>query len=95
MNIATDLYDQTLGAGQDVAIDEPHKLTSSDRDSVVWLKMQRYLEESLQELRISNDEHHSELETAAIRGSIRKTKEFLALGQPRAKSDPDGPDLGY
>jgi hypothetical protein len=92
------LYDQSLMAGDDglPVAPEPHKLSQYDTDSAVWLRMKKFLEEKLTELRVSNDEHRSELETAAIRGKIKLTKEFLALGEPSVRDDPSGPSgLGY
>jgi hypothetical protein len=94
---ANSLYDQSLIAGDPPLLEpgDPDKLTDMERHSGLWLKLRRKLENDLLNLRISNDDHRSEVETADIRGKIKQTKEFLALGETEVRIAPDGPGSGY
>ncbi len=54
-------------------------LTAGDRQSALWRKLRKHLEQRLQDLRKKNDGNLSELATAALRGEIRAIKRMLAL----------------
>ena len=56
------------------------KLTESERQSAVWLKLKEHYEERLNVLRMKNDNLLDEITTASLRGEIRMIKQFLAIG---------------
>lgn len=56
-------------------------LSKSDLQSAVWLKVKEHLEAELAERREYNDGLSlTEVETAAIRGEIKRLKRLLKLG---------------
>ena len=57
------------------------KLTTYERESALWKKLEEYLEEKLSIYRSRNDGDLSEIETARLRGRISMVKEFLALSE--------------
>lgn len=64
------------------------ELTSLDKNSATWVRLSRYMEERIMQLRIQNDGDKNELETAKLRGRIAELKGLLWLDvQP--SSDPD------
>lgn len=93
--LAAKLYGGT-GVGQDFFPEIEFKLNQVERGSKVWLKVDKYLQDMVKILRESNDDPHSELETAKIRGKIELVKEIRQIGMdPVGEAPPDSPDLGY
>ena len=93
--LADQLYDNPDMAQEFVA-EDGFRLSEIERDSKLWLKIDKYLQDMVNILRESNDEPHNELETAKIRGKIELAKEFRQIGlNPVGGQDPDSPDLGY
>ena len=62
---------------------EPVVLTSVDRATELWRKLEKHYEAKLAMLRAKNDNQKGEAETAALRGQIREVKEFLAIGDEK------------
>lgn len=56
------------------------KLERHEIDSALWQKLRAHLEEELRTQRTKNDGEHDAVETAKIRGDIRRIKALLALG---------------
>lgn len=58
-----------------------------ERDSALWKRLEKHMNERLNTLRSKNDSKNlTDLETAYLRGEINQIKAFLALANP-------GPDL--
>ena len=92
--LASELYDAP--EAQQFVEDMTPFLTDMERESALWKKIGKHIADTVHNLRILNDEHRSEVETAAIRGKIAVSLEFLALGEiPAPDFDSDTPDLGY
>lgn len=54
-------------------------LDNNDLQSIAWIKLQKYFEARLQELRARNDGNLDAIQTASLRGEIRNLKSSLAL----------------
>ena len=63
---------------------EPVILTSVDRATELWRKLEKHYRDKLAMLRAKNDNPKDEAETALIRGQIREVKEFLAIGNEKS-----------
>jgi hypothetical protein len=59
----------------------PFALTSSERNSALWLRLDRYWKDRLDRLRAQNDGDKSDIETANLRGRIAELKTIVALGR--------------
>jgi hypothetical protein len=59
---------------------EQFELSSVEKGSQVWLKIEGYLKQRLERLRLRNDKHLSPEETAQVRGEIAALKALLRLG---------------
>lgn len=57
-------------------------LTREERESHLWLKINKALEIRLAELRFMNDSPKPEADTALLRGAIKEVREFMAMGNP-------------
>lgn len=55
-------------------------LTDLEKQSAVWLKLERHLTETLTSLRSQNDGDLDLTATARLRGRINAVKQILALG---------------
>jgi hypothetical protein len=64
-------------------------LTPIDRQSVVWLKLKKYLEAQLELLRKRNDGDLDERKTARLRGRIAAVQDLISQGtdKPHAPSE--------
>ena len=56
-------------------------LTDLEKQSAVWLKLERHLNETLTSLRSQNDGDLDLTATARLRGRINAVKQILALGE--------------
>jgi hypothetical protein len=69
-----------------------------DTFSQEWLIVKEYCEDQIEELRAYNDDDHSDIETANIRGQIKFAKNILSLSDDPQQSmidDQDIPDETY
>lgn len=57
-------------------------LTKVELQSATWIKLQEYIEEQIEALRLKNDASLDERETARLRGQIAALKNLLAAVQP-------------
>lgn len=54
-----------------------------ERDSALWKRLEKHMNERLEVCRRKNDSRNlSELDTAYLRGEINQLKSFLALAHP-------------
>lgn len=58
-----------------------------ERESPLWKKIEKYLQDRIETHRRKNDNDHDQLKTATLRGEIRECKALLSLGVDR-------PDFG-
>lgn len=58
------------------------KLEQSDLISPTWIRLQGFLKDRLDVLRLQNDHDSDPQVTAKIRGRIAEIKALLALGKP-------------
>lgn len=58
------------------------QLTDAERQSALWMKLARHVEQRLDILRRRNDNQLDDLATAKLRGQIAECKAILALGNP-------------
>lgn len=65
-------------------------LTTADRNSALWRKIEEHLQQHLTLLRARNDGPLDEIETASLRGQIKTLKGFLALGDEPEPPTNDG-----
>jgi len=56
-------------------------LNDAERNSLLWVKLERHFEERLQILRQRNDNHMTDQERYDLVGQIRQVKGFIALGK--------------
>ena len=56
-------------------------LSTYERESALWKKLEQHLNERLTTLRTRNDGELDAIETARLRGRISQVKEFLALSE--------------
>lgn len=59
------------------------ELTTGDKNSQAWLKVEAHCHYRLNTLRSMNDGDHDERKTAEIRGRIKELKNILSLGADR------------
>jgi len=57
-------------------------LDDLDRNSPVWRKVEAYIEERIDELRMQNDTDKDATETARLRGRIAELKILLTQAKP-------------
>ena len=71
---------------------QPLLLTSYDKTSGVWLKLEEYLQQELDRYRKKNDGLLlDEIQTAVVRGRIATLKSLVALGADTSPGiTPDG-----
>lgn len=55
------------------------KLTQSERESPLWVKLRAYVESRIAVHQAQNENDKSEVETAKLRGRIREARAFLEL----------------
>ena len=60
-------------------------LDINDRQSPVWAKIRKQLEERLQDHRIKNDGQLSKSDTAKLRGRIAEAQYIISLGEEELK----------
>lgn len=65
------------------------KLSPSDIQSSLWMRMKEHYEARLKSLREKNDGRLDVETTARVRGRIATCKEILALGDPQAPVESD------
>jgi len=65
------------------------KLTPLERDSAVWRKIKKYVEDRLVEMRERNDGNHSDIKTAQLRGRIAELKNLAGLDAPAPETEAD------
>jgi hypothetical protein len=58
----------------------PFKLTTMERDSALWKRIQAEVDRELDVLRKQNDGDKNAEETAKLRGRIAQAKKFLGYG---------------
>ena len=64
-------------------------LDTHELKSVVWMKIQRVLEEELDSLRKANDSIELDaVKTASLRGQIKQVKKMLNIGKPKNSFKP-------
>jgi len=56
-------------------------LSTSDRQSGLWLKLVKHMEARMTVLRAQNDGDHDERKTALLRGRIAELKGLIALAE--------------
>lgn len=61
---------------------EAFALTAEEKNSALWKKIKKNVEERLDKTRRRNDADHDATETAKIRGRILELKYFLTLDGP-------------
>lgn len=68
---------------------EDFNLTTAERMSPLWSKLEKYLHGRLEVCRRKNDADLTEGETARLRGRIQALKELLVLGEipPQVEAD--------
>ena len=59
-----------------------------DFNTETWARLREYLEAELARLRARNDDNLSDLETASLRGEIRRIKTLLALDKRPGNQPP-------
>ena len=59
------------------------KLSTLEKQSAAWLRLDAYMNEQLKSLRLQNDGELSAEATARLRGRIAQLKTILALGEDR------------
>lgn len=57
-------------------------LDDTDRHSLVWRKLEAYINERIDELRMMNDNDKDAIETARLRGRIAELKILLTQATP-------------
>ena len=67
-------------------------LNEGDRQSVVWIKIKKYLEERLNMTRIRNDNSCDSAKTEKLRGRIAELVHLSALDKPMPKIEEDFKD---
>lgn len=67
----------------------PEILTKFDLSQPTWIKVKNYLEAELLKLRVRNDEDMNEVETALLRGEIKRIKMLLALEKEPVEIEDD------
>lgn len=66
----------------DDKIIESFKLTDNERNSALWDKLFKHLQDRLSALRIRNDGQLDTVETAEVRGAIKEVKRLMRLNEP-------------
>lgn len=56
-------------------------ITPQERDTALWRKVRKHIEERIVSLRARNDKDRSERETAVLRGAIGELKSILSIDQ--------------
>lgn len=69
------------------------KLSESEANSALWLKIKAHLEQRLERHRIRNDGNLPPDATANLRGRIAEAKYLLALDQPNPAIEVDAGDI--
>lgn len=64
-------------------------LSEIERNSAVWQKLARHIEDRLSKLRAKNDRDHDERKTARLRGGIGELKYLLSLGTAHPLPPPE------
>lgn len=59
------------------------KLTESELNSPLWLKLKEHWEKRLQTLRAENDKSLNESDTTKLRGRIAEIKANIEIGNPK------------
>jgi len=62
-------------------------LTQDEKESRLWQKLIKHLEDRLQTLRLQNDGDRSETETARLRGRIAELKAIIGLDKDLPEID--------
>lgn len=55
------------------------KLTQSEADTPLWIKLEDHFRGKIQELREANDDDRNEIDTSRLRGRIEAYKDMLEL----------------
>lgn len=63
------------------------KLSERELNDPLWMKLKSHYEAHLIQLRASNDNEKTDIETARLRGRIAQVKAFLAMGTPMPEID--------
>lgn len=58
------------------------KFTEAERTSAAWVRLEKYLKDELDILRIRNDGDADQLGTAKLRGRIYEIKKILSFATP-------------
>lgn len=58
------------------------KFTEAERTSSAWVRLEKYLKDELDILRIRNDSDADPIGTAKLRGRIYEIKKILTLATP-------------
>lgn len=58
---------------------EELEIYESDKQTSIWIKLNKHYQSKLDMLRRKNDQPQSEIETAMLRGKISEIKAFLDL----------------
>lgn len=66
-------------------------LSDGERTSPLWRKLAERFEQMLEKRRKDNDNEHTDIETAALRGEINLLKAILAYGKDRPVIGPETP----
>lgn len=74
-----------------LVIPPPFTLTHDEKHSPLWARLKANLVSELDIARGRNDRALSEIETATLRGEIRRLKEFISLGDDRPMTGDEGP----
>lgn len=64
---------------------EPFKLEPHERQSALWNRFSKHLEEKLFDVRAANDGDKDPVQTAKLRGQIGLLKALIALGNEPVK----------
>jgi hypothetical protein len=64
-------------------------LNQLERQSAVWVKIERHLAARLEILRAKNDKDLDDRKTSALRGRIAEVKHLTALGNPAPTMETD------
>lgn len=62
-------------------------LNEFDKQSALWKKLRKHVEERLAAMRARNDSNKDETETARLRGRIAECKRLLSLDKSTAEED--------
>lgn len=71
--------------------DYEFELSDGERVHPLWQKLAQRFEQMLEKRRKENDNKHTEVETAALRGEINLLKAILAYGKDRPVIGPENP----